>query len=84
MAGRPVRKDKATHYDRLPIHVKSRRWAHQAAQDRQRTAREVVKHLSIGDKVTVNWRGPREAEIIEIRRTRIKAAFTLPNGSRHV
>jgi hypothetical protein len=77
-------KDKATHYDRLPPYAKARRGAHEDAQDRQRIARDVVKRLSIGDKVMVSWRGPREAEIIEIRRTRVRAAFTLPDGSRYV
>jgi hypothetical protein len=77
-------KDKASHFDRLPLWAQSRRSVAIDTQGRQRAAREVIKRLSVGDKVTVNWRGPREAEVIEIRRTRVKAAFTLPDGSRYV
>jgi len=61
-----------------------RRWDQEDAQYRQRRARDVIEHLSVGDKVMVDWHGPREAEITEIRKTRVKATFTLPDGSRHV
>lgn len=77
--------DKATHYRRVPRWAQHRRFAHKAAQERQQRAREVVKQLHIGKPVRVNWRGkPIEATIIEIRRTRVKAAFRLPDGNQYV
>ncbi|ORA23839.1 hypothetical protein BST12_06695 [Mycobacterium angelicum] len=76
--------DKAGHPQRVPSWVAARRSAHREAQARQQRAREMVKHLHIGKRVMVSWRGSREATIIEIRRTQVRAAFTLPNGNRHV
>lgn len=76
-------REKAPHPGRLNPGVQARRYSHRDAVDKQRAARQVVKNLSVGDKVMVKWRGMREAEVVEIRRTRIKLAFD-HNGSRHV
>jgi hypothetical protein len=76
-------RDKRTHGERVPMWVQSKRYAHQAGIERQRLGRQAVKNLSLGAKVIVNWRGPREAEIIEIRRSRVKARFSI-NGVVHV
>jgi hypothetical protein len=32
----------------------------------------------------VNWHGPRQAEIIEVRRSRVKAQFPLNDGTMYV
>jgi hypothetical protein len=71
--------DKQTHVERVPLWVQSKRYAHEAGVERQRIGRQAIKNLSIGAKVIVNWRGPREAEIVEIRRSRVKARFSV-NG----
>jgi hypothetical protein len=76
--------DKAAHLDRLPIHVQSRRWAHQDSQDRQPRGRDVAAGLSIGDKAMVSWRGRREAVVIEIRRSRIVVELTQPYGQTRI
>ena len=75
--------DKQTHYERVPPWVQNKRYAHQTGIERQRLGRQAAKNLSVGAKVMVNWRGPREAEIVEIRRSRIKARFSV-NGAVHV
>ena len=67
----------ATREQRLPPWVQARRWAHSDAIDKQRRGREVAKGLAVGDRVIVKWRGQREAEIVEVRRSRVKARFTL-------
>jgi hypothetical protein len=77
-------RDKTDHPQRIPLWAQARRHAHSDAQERMRGAREIAKRLSVGDMVTVSWRGPRQAEVIEIRRSRVKLAFTLPNGSRRI
>jgi hypothetical protein len=73
--------DKATHFDRMPPWAQARRLNHLDSQDRQRAARQAIKGMAVGDRVMVTWRGPREAVITELRRTRIKAEFTLPDGT---
>jgi hypothetical protein len=77
-------KDKATHFDRQPDWVHARRYARQYAVERQRRGRAAIKSLSVGTKVVVNWRGLREAEIIEVRRSRVKAQFPLNDGTMYV
>lgn len=70
-------KDKATHFDRLPAWAQARRMSHLDGQSRQRAARRAIKDLAVGDRVTLSWRGRREAVITEVRRTRVKAEFVL-------
>jgi hypothetical protein len=76
--------DKTSHGSRVPLWVQNRRYSHKAAQAKQREARKAIAGLSVGDNVTVMWHGPRDAVIVEVRRTRVQAAFTLPNGTEHV
>lgn len=71
--------DKRTHGARVPAWVQAKRYAYWNGMERQRLGRQAAKALSVGAKVIVNWRGQREAEIIEIRRSRVKAKFSI-NG----
>jgi hypothetical protein len=77
-------KDKASHPGRVPLWVQTPRFAHEDAMARQRKAREVIRQLSVGSTVLVKWRSHwREAEVIEIRRTRIKAHLRLDDGRKY-
>ncbi len=70
-------RDKETHVDRSPEWVQEKRFSVQAGVERQRLGREAAKKLWVGAKVT--WRG-QEAEITEIRRSRIRARLSV-NGA---
>jgi hypothetical protein len=84
LAGQCAR-DNATHFNRLSTGVQAKRWSYRDAAERQRVARSSAKALSIGSKVTVNWRRRQyEAEVVEVRRTRVKAQFPLEDGSVHL
>lgn len=75
-------RDKETHERNLPLWVSGKRYAYRDGVERQRRARQAIRNLSIGAKVVLSWRGEREAQIVEIRRSRVKARFetSLPTG----
>lgn len=77
-------RDKSTHASRLPQWAQHRRGTHVDAAAKQRSARDKIKGLAVGDLVMVRWHGPREATIVEVRRTRVKAAFVLPDGTEQI
>jgi hypothetical protein len=56
--------------------LSGKRLAYQQGIERQQRARHAIKNLSVGATVVVTWRGQREAQVIEIRRSRVKAQFT--------
>jgi hypothetical protein len=61
--------------------AQGRRLSHLDNQARQRAARQAIQKLAVGDRVMVTWRGQREAVITELRRSRLRAEFTLPDGT---
>ncbi|WP_019969761.1 hypothetical protein [Mycobacterium sp. 141] len=72
------RRDRATHGDRLPLHVTAQRGAWTDARTRMAADRAVASGLSVGDRVTVSWHGPRRATVTEVRRSRVRVRLDEP------
>jgi hypothetical protein len=76
--------DKATRHYRRPQWARAREYAYEDGRRKYRVALAAAKKLSVGDIVNITWRGPREAEVIEVRRSRIKVSFVLHNGNEQI
>lgn len=69
--------DKSIHASRLPDNLRARRWAHQDGVAKQRAGRSAARTMTVGDHVTVSWRGARAHGVLtEVRRSRVKVKLT--------
>ena len=79
-------KDLARHHQSVPQWVQHKRLVNSDALKRQQRGRQAAQSMSVGQQVTIKWRGENHpGELIEVRRSRVKVRFVgRADGQVHV